>query len=83
MIADKMLRGLFCKWCGRSLARSYLSTPGSVEKDESILCPVFCVCGGMTVVGGEIIERKIDREWRARERGRLAAKSKESASGER
>jgi hypothetical protein len=64
MIADKMLQGIFCKWCRRPLARSWLSTPTTVEKDESVLCPVFCVCGGMTVVGGEIIERRIDKELR-------------------
>jgi hypothetical protein len=49
MIAEKILRGCFCKSCQRPLWRSYLSMVLSgVEKDESILYPVFCVCGSMT-----------------------------------
>jgi len=33
-----------------------------IEKDEALVYPVFCVCGGLNVIGGEIIERAIDRE---------------------
>jgi len=63
MIAEKFLQGLFCKSCKRSLVRSHLSIMLSgVEKDESIVYPVFCICGGVNIIGGEIIERKIDRE---------------------
>ena len=63
MIADKFLQGLNCKSCKRSLVRSYLSIAMSgIEKDEAVVYPVFCVCGGLNVIGGEIIERAIDRE---------------------
>lgn len=66
MIADKFLKGRNCKSCKRPLARSYLSMVLSgVEKDEAIVYPVFCVCGAVNVIGGEIIERQIDREQKA------------------
>lgn len=63
MIAEKLLKGIFCKSCKRPLVRSYLSISLSgIEKDEAIVYPVFCICGGVNIIGGEIIERKIDRE---------------------
>lgn len=63
MIAEKFLKGMRCRWCHRVLARSYLNLMLSgVEKDEAIVHPVVCICGGMNIIGGEIIERKIDRE---------------------
>ncbi len=66
MIADRFLKGISCKSCKRPLVRSYLSIMLSgVEKDEAIVYPVFCVCGGVNVIGGEIIERQIDREQKA------------------
>jgi hypothetical protein len=33
-----------------------------IEKDEAVVYPVFCICGGLNVIGGEVIERNIDRE---------------------
>ena len=63
MIAEKFLQGLRCKWCDRALDRSHVTMMFSgIEKDEAILFPVLCICGGMNVIGGELIERKIDRE---------------------
>ena len=63
MIADKFLQGLNCKSCKRPLVRSYLSIAMSgIEKDEAVVYPVFCICGGLNVIGGEVIERNIDRE---------------------
>lgn len=51
MIAD-LLEHENCKWCGRSLARSFLSrvTLG-IEKADTLLYPVLCLCGGITVIG--------------------------------
>ncbi len=63
MIAEKFLQGLRCKWCRRALGRSHLKMMlGGIEKDEAILYPVLCICGGMNVIGGELIERQIDQE---------------------
>ena len=63
MIAEKFLAGLRCRWCSRVLTRSHLKIMLSgVEKDESIVYPVICICGGMNIIGGETIERRIDRE---------------------
>lgn len=49
---SEVLRGEACKWCGRDLARSYLArlTVG-IEKGDTILHPVLCICGGITVIG--------------------------------
>lgn len=51
MIAD-LLENESCKWCGRNLSRSYLTkvTLG-VEKADTLLYPVLCICGGITVIG--------------------------------
>ena len=47
-----ILRGEDCKWCGQDLSKSFLSrvTLG-VEKQDSLLFPVLCLCGGITVIG--------------------------------
>jgi hypothetical protein len=41
-----------CKWCGRKLAESFLTrlTTG-IEKADTMLFPVLCICGGITVIG--------------------------------
>ena len=51
MIAD-ILRGESCKWCGRDLSKSFLTrmTMG-IEKADTIVYPVLCLCGGITVLG--------------------------------
>ena len=45
-----------CKWCGQALARSFLTrvTLG-VEKNDALLYPVMCICGGITVIGAEVL----------------------------
>jgi hypothetical protein len=47
-----LLKGENCKWCGRDLSKSFLTriTLG-VEKQDSLLYPVLCLCGGITVIG--------------------------------
>lgn len=51
MISD-ILENESCKWCGRRLAETFLTrvTLG-IEKGDTILYPVLCLCGGITVVG--------------------------------
>jgi len=51
MIID-LLEGESCKWCGRNLSQSFLTrvTMG-IEKGDSIVHPILCICGGITVVG--------------------------------
>ena len=51
MIAD-ILQGESCKWCGRELSQSFLTrvTMG-IEKADTIVYPVLCLCGGITVIG--------------------------------
>jgi hypothetical protein len=51
MISD-ILENESCKWCGRRLAKTFLTgvTLG-IEKGDTILYPVLCLCGGITVVG--------------------------------
>jgi len=51
MIKDT-LESESCKWCGRNLSHSFLTqvTMG-IEKDDTIVYPVLCICGGITVVG--------------------------------
>lgn len=62
MIGEKLLQGLRCKWCQRPLAQSHLAMMFSgIEKDEAIVYPVLCVCGGVNVIGGELVQRKIDQ----------------------
>ena len=64
-IAHKLLQGLSCKSCKRQLVRSHLSIVLSgIEKDDAIVYPVFCICGAVNIIGGDIVERKIDREGR-------------------
>ncbi len=51
MITD-LLRGEGCKWCGRDLSRSFLvRVSAGVEKGDTILYPILCICGGITVIG--------------------------------
>lgn len=51
MISD-LLENEACKWCGRNLSRSFLTrlTLG-IEKEDALLYPVLCICGGITVIG--------------------------------
>jgi len=51
MISD-LLENENCKWCGRNLSRSFLTrvTMG-IEKNDALLYPVLCLCGGITVIG--------------------------------
>lgn len=51
MISD-ILENEHCKWCGRNLAKSFLTrlTLG-IEKADTLLFPVLCLCGGITVIG--------------------------------
>jgi hypothetical protein len=59
-VAD-ILRGEACKWCGRDLSKSYLTriTPG-VERGDTILFPVLCLCGGITVIGAGTFSSHFD-----------------------
>lgn len=48
----EILKGEACKWCGRDLSQSFLTRMvGGVEKADTILYPVLCICGGITVIG--------------------------------
>jgi len=51
MISD-ILEHEACKWCGRKLSASFLTrvTMG-IEKADTIVYPVLCICGGITVIG--------------------------------
>ncbi len=54
--SEAMLRDILkneaCKWCGRDLSKSFLTRMvGGVEKADTILYPVLCLCGGITVIG--------------------------------
>jgi hypothetical protein len=46
-----LLEGDFCKWCGRPLSRSVIAQLAAVERTDTVLYPVLCVCGGITVIG--------------------------------
>lgn len=51
MTAD-LLKHEDCKWCGRNLSKSFLTrVTNGVEKADTVLYPVLCVCGGITVIG--------------------------------
>jgi len=51
MISD-VLENECCKWCGRKLSESFLTRVSlGIEKGDTLLHPVLCVCGGITVVG--------------------------------
>lgn len=51
MISD-ILENEHCKWCGRKLSESFLTRlTAGIEKADTILYPVLCVCGGITVIG--------------------------------
>jgi len=53
MISDLLVNEP-CRWCGCDLSRSFLTrvTMG-IEKDDALLYPVLCLCGGITVIGAE------------------------------
>jgi hypothetical protein len=49
---NELLRHESCKWCGRKLLKSCLmSMTAVVEKTDTIVYPVLCLCGGITVIG--------------------------------
>ena len=51
MISD-LLKSESCKWCGRNLADSFLTNVTlGIEKADTLLYPVLCICGGITVIG--------------------------------
>lgn len=58
---SSLLKGENCKWCGRDLSKSFLTrvTLG-VEKQDSLLYPVLCLCGGITVIGAVVTISHID-----------------------
>lgn len=62
MIAD-LLTNETCKWCGRSLSKSYLTmlSTGGIEKKDSLLYPALCLCGGITVIGAGVFVSHIDK----------------------
>jgi hypothetical protein len=48
----ELLKGEGCKWCGRDLSQSFLGeVAGGIEKEGSLLFPILCICGGITVIG--------------------------------
>jgi len=48
----ELLKGEGCRWCGRDLSKSFLSeVAGGIEKEDSMLFPILCICGGITVIG--------------------------------
>jgi hypothetical protein len=51
-MSSDILENESCKWCGRKLSESFLTrlTLG-VEKADTLLYPVLCTCGGITVIG--------------------------------
>jgi hypothetical protein len=60
-MSRKLLNGENCKWCGRDLSRSYLTRVAlGIEKHDSLLYPVLCLCGGITVVGAVTSVSHID-----------------------
>lgn len=60
MLSD-ILENESCKWCGRNLSRSFLTrvTMG-IEKADTIVYPVLCLCGGITVIGAGTFVSHID-----------------------
>lgn len=49
---SELLHDEHCRWCGRNLRESFLAeVAGGVEKNGSVLHPILCVCGGVTVIG--------------------------------
>jgi hypothetical protein len=70
MISD-LLENERCKWCGTDLSRSFLTriTMG-IEKDDALLYPVLCLCGGITVIGAGRFVSHLDElcERQGRER---------------
>jgi len=69
MLAD-ILHGENCKWCGRDLSQSFLTrmTMG-IEKADTIVYPVLCLCGGITVIGAGTFVSHFD-ELAGRGRGK-------------
>jgi hypothetical protein len=69
-MTSAFLKGENCKWCGRDLSKSFLArvTLG-VEKQDSLLFPVLCLCGGITVIGAVTSISHIDELADEDERG--------------
>ena len=60
MIKDT-LESESCKWCGRNLSRSFLTRVSmGIEKADTILYPVLCIYGGITVVGAGTFVSHLD-----------------------
>ena len=48
----EILVGESCKWCGRDLSRSFLArVVAGIDKGDTVLWPVLCICGGINVIG--------------------------------
>ena len=47
----ELLEGDACKWCGRDLSKSFLCQLAAVERADTVLYPILCVCGGITIAG--------------------------------
>jgi len=60
-MSAEFLENESCKWCGRNLSKSFLTrvTMG-VEKNDTLLFPVLCLCGGITVIGAGVFVSHID-----------------------
>lgn len=60
MLCD-LLTGEHCRQCGRDLSKSFLTrvTLG-IEKGDTIVHPVLCVCGGITVIGAGTFISHVD-----------------------
>jgi len=67
-MTSELLSGENCRWCGRDLSRSFLGEMPAVEKKESLLFPILCVCGGVTVIGAGSFISRFD-EFAKRKRG--------------
>jgi hypothetical protein len=60
-MTQELLKGEGCKACGRDLSESFLAEiSGGVAKGETVLFPVLCLCGGITVVGAGTFHSHID-----------------------
>ncbi len=68
---EEFLVGEACKWCGRDLSQSYLTRlGGGIAKGSTIVHPVLCICGGITVVGAGTFVSHFDQLDDGASRGR-------------
>jgi hypothetical protein len=69
LVTAELLHDENCKWCGRNLSQSFLAevSPG-IPKSGTVLFPVLCVCGGITVVGAGTFVSHFDQVAGANER---------------